>query len=174
MSTITQAAGQIPQTARDNNTMKAQGALHETSNAAATQRTVAHLDHLNMTVADLAESVGWYHRVFGFQTVESGWYEGHPWAIVKAGEAMLCMYERPRHKRPDRETYEAQDVHGVSHFALRVDDVAQWRQTLQHENLRTYWDSPVQWPNSTSWYVRDPSGYEIEVVAWDRNEVTFG
>ena len=34
--------------------------------------TIKHLDHLNLTVNNLAESVAWYARVLGFELVEQG------------------------------------------------------------------------------------------------------
>ena len=29
------------------------------------------------------------------------------------------------------------------------------------------------WPHSTSWYIRDPTGYQIEVVYWHHDEIRF-
>ena len=69
--------------------------------AAATQVGVKHLDHLNMTVTDLAESLDWYRRVLDFEKVEDGLYQGHPWASIRSGDAMLCLYERPDFKRAE-------------------------------------------------------------------------
>jgi catechol 2,3-dioxygenase-like lactoylglutathione lyase family enzyme len=33
---------------------------------------MASLDHLNLTVRNLEESIAWYGRVFGFKKVEGG------------------------------------------------------------------------------------------------------
>ena len=34
--------------------------------------TIKHLDHLNLTAANLEESLQWYRDVFGFEVVEKG------------------------------------------------------------------------------------------------------
>ena len=52
------------------------------------------IDHLNMSVTDLAASIAWYGELFGFSVVERGVLEdGRPWAIIRADDALLAMYE---------------------------------------------------------------------------------
>ena len=132
---------------------------------------VKHLDHLNMSVADLAATTEWYGRVFGFEAVERGVYEGRPWAILKSGEALLCLYEHPERKVPDPEVH---GHHGLSHFGLRITDGADWERTVQREQVEVLYGGPVRWPHSTAWYVADPTGHEIEVACWDSDRVAFG
>jgi lactoylglutathione lyase len=132
--------------------------------------SVKHLDHLNMSVRNLAESVDWYGRVFGFEQVEDGVYEGHPWAILRSGEALLCLYEHPERKEPDPD---AHGHHGLAHFGLRVDDADAWQATVKREGVEVAYGGAVRWPHSTSWYVTDPTGYEIEVACWTGDRVRF-
>ncbi len=125
------------------------------------------LDHLNMSVRDLAESLDWYGRVFGFEKVEDGVYDGAPWAIVRSEGALLCLYEHPERASPDGgDGLAEKGLLGVAHFGLRIDDRAAWEDTLHRENVEVQYGGPVRWPHSTSWYVSDPSGYEIEVALW--------
>lgn len=135
--------------------------------------TIKHLDHLNMSVESFAETAAWYRRVFGFEVVEQGLQEGLPWGVLRAGDALLCVYEHPGRVVPDKARRAAEGLHGVSHFALRITDRAAWQRTLAREGVETYHASPVEWPHSTAWYVRDPSGYEIEVAAWHGDEARF-
>lgn len=128
------------------------------------------LDHLNLSVRNFAESADWYHRVFGFEVVEKGRRGQAPWGILRSGESLLCLYEEPDRERPDA----VGNVHRLYHFALRVRDRRHWEMTLDREKLRTYFDSPVRYPHSTSWYVKDPTGYTIEVALWDGDQVSFG
>jgi len=136
--------------------------------------SVKQLDHLNLSVENFRETVGWYGRVFGFELVEEGVRLGHPWGVLRAGDAMLCIYERPGRRIADMEELDATAHHGLRHFALRITDAGLWLETLEREGLELGWDSPVSYPHSTSWYVRDPSGYEIEVALWNDDQVTFG
>ena len=130
------------------------------------------LDHLNFTVTNLTETVDWYGRVFGFEVVERGVYQGHPWAIVRSGDAMLCLYEHPDRHQPSLK--ELKGLHHFSHFGMRIRDREAWVATIERENLEVKFGGEVDWPNSSSWYVEDPSGYEIEVVFWDEDRISFG
>ena len=131
---------------------------------------VKHLDHVNMSVKDLAESVDWYGRVFGFRKVEGGRYDGRPWAILRAGEALLCLYEHPERGSPDPEEH---GHHGAAHFGLRIDDQDAWEAAVRREKVEVGYGGAFRWPHSTAWYVTDPTGYEIEVALWDDDRVRF-
>jgi catechol 2,3-dioxygenase-like lactoylglutathione lyase family enzyme len=135
---------------------------------------VSGFDHLNLTVRDLAESAAWYGRIFRFAVVEEGLWEGVRWAILRSaggrGDAMLCLYERPEYDGADPDLLGRRRMHGIRHFGLRIEDEAAWRELLRREALDT---EEMGWPNSTSWYVNDPTGYEIEVACWKGGRVRF-
>lgn len=135
---------------------------------------VKHLDHLNLTVRNFAESADWYRRVFGFEIVERGIRQGTPWGILRAGEALLCIYENPNRIFFDAEELERRKFHGVNHFSLRINDETAWLVTVDKEKLELGYGGPVRYGHSTSWYVTDPTGYEIEVVRWDTDVVRHG
>jgi len=135
---------------------------------------VRHLDHLNLSVTDLDASLAWYAAVFEFSPVERGLYEGRPWAIVRAGDALLCLYERPQLERPDNADRCARGLHGVNHFALRITEVAPWEARVARLGLELLYGGRRSWPHSDSWYVADPTGYEIEVTCWRGDQVRFG
>jgi catechol 2,3-dioxygenase-like lactoylglutathione lyase family enzyme len=132
--------------------------------------SVRQLDHLNMSVASFSESADWYRRVFGFEKVEEGVYDGRPWGILRAGDALLCLYEHPERGTPDPEEH---GHHAPAHFGLRIDDREAWEETVRREKVRVEYGGPVRWPHSTAWYVSDPTGYEIEVALWDGDRVRF-
>ncbi|MEM7248359.1 MAG: VOC family protein [Acidobacteriota bacterium] len=134
---------------------------------------VKHLDHLNLTVENLDETIDWYRRVFGFELVERAVRDGEPWGVLRSGEAMLCVYENPGRHVTERTERGRLCIHAVSHFALRITDREAWEETVQREELETFYDSPVDYPHSRSWYVYDPSGYEIEVASWNDDVVRF-
>lgn len=132
---------------------------------------VNRLDHLNMTVESLEESTDWYGRLFGFKKVEEGTRpDGTPWAILRSGEALLCMYERPGAGTP--ETWHS-DRHHINHFGLAIHDRGAWEAVVSAEGIPIRHGGAVRYPHSTSWYVVDPTGYEIEVALWD-DDVRFG
>ena len=131
--------------------------------------TVQHLDHLNLSVADLDESIAWYERVFSFKVVEEDVQDGIRWAIVRSGEALLCLYEHPERRHLDRFELGDEGLHGMAHFGLRITDETEWLDTVEREGLEILYDGVIRWPHSKAWYLKDPTGYEIEVALWDGN-----
>lgn len=130
--------------------------------------TVKQLDHINLTVTNFKETVDWYGRLFGFEVVEQGVINDHPWGVIRCGEAMLCIFERP-----DFTNDLPENVHRVNHFGLRITDRNHWEETIDRENVKVEYGGPVRWPHSTAWYIKDPTGYEIEVALWDNDQVRF-
>ena len=126
-------------------------------------------DHLNLTVNNFEKTKSWYKKIFNFQLVEQGVNsEGLPWGILKSGDQMLVISETPIRKQYDGNKY-----HKINHFSFRIDNQNEWEEILKKYNLETYYQSPVHYPNSTSWYVQDPSGYQIEISIWNNNKVVF-
>ena len=134
---------------------------------------VKHLDHVNLTVRSFEETAAWYARVFGFEVVESGLWRGQPWGVLKAGEAMLCVYEDQERRFVDGDELNESRIHGVNHFALRISDRDRWLETVRREKIDVAYGGVVEWPYSKSWYVQDPTGYEIEVVSWNGEQARF-
>lgn len=134
-------------------------------------KTHVALDHLNLTVRDFSESADWYKRVFGFLLVEEGMDKDGPWGILRSGDFMLCIYESPSRSPLDEK--DRRLFHQIYHFGLRVKDQRAWEETLNSEKLRTYYRSPVEYPYSLSWYIKDPTGYMIEVALWNDDQVSF-
>lgn len=125
------------------------------------------LDHLNMTVQNLNDSIQWYDKVFAFKVVEKSQVGGRNFAVLRSQDAMLCMYEYPELKKPT----ENKQTHKYSHFGLRIKDRKDWEQKLKDSKIKV--DHTWQYPHSYSWYLFDPSGHEIEVVHWQNDEVKF-
>lgn len=140
-----------------------------------TQVGVQHLDHLNLSVADLAETARWYAQVFDFEEVERGIDDdGQPWAILQSGQALLCAYQRPGASFVDRFARKARGEHGIAHFALTLSDRVEFERRVKTLGLRfSYGDGPIRYPASTSFYLVDPTGYPIEVVFWDEGRPRF-
>ncbi len=132
-------------------------------------KQISQLDHVNFTVTNLKESLDWYNKVFNFECVEEGIdKEGNKWAIVKSGDSMLALTEFP-----NRKIYEGREFHQTYHFGLRLADKKEWENTMKEYSLKTFYSSPIVYPNSQSWYVKDPTGNEIDVTVWNKNEIKF-
>lgn len=133
---------------------------------------VKHLDHLNLSVSDLADTEAFYGGLFGFQRVEEGVSDGVPWRILRAGEAMLCLYEHPDYTFVEHGSGTG-PRHGLNHMGLRITDPEAFLARAQEMSVEIRYGGEVSWPHSRAWYVADPTGYEIEVVAWKDDTVRF-
>ena len=135
--------------------------------------SVHQVDHLDLTVRDLEESIAWYSEIFGFHVVERGERPSGPWAIIRSGEALLCIYEAPLRKPPSRYLRDGGERHVVYHFGLRISGRTEWLQTVEKHQLELEFGGEAEYPHSSSWYVADPTGYSIEVVIWNENRIQF-
>lgn len=125
------------------------------------------LDHLNLTVGNLDETIDWYGRVFDFEVVEKDVQDGVPWAVLRAANVMLCVYEYPERAHLGRFGLDEAGLHGMNHFSLRIEDAESWQEVVDRESLDVLYGGIVSWPHSQSWYIEDPTGHEIEVAHWD-------
>ncbi len=120
------------------------------------------LDHINLSVSDLTESIKWYSNAFGFKLVESGInQDGNKWGIVAFDDYMICMTEKPGKAAPDKAPEES--VHQIYHFGIRVSDLEEWQNIINRNQIQINYDGEINYPSSKSWYVSDPTGHEIEV-----------
>jgi len=123
-------------------------------------------------VRDFDETADWYRRVFGFEVVEDKTdAEGTRWGVIRAGDALLCIYEHGELEFADCHEIRKRGLHSICHFALAIDDPESWRKTVERENIEMRFGGEVDWPHSTAWYIYDPTGWAIEVTHWHGSEI---
>lgn len=132
------------------------------------------LDHLNLTVKNLSESIEFYQEIFDFSLVEKGLSGGVDFAILRVRSSMLCLYEfAARTFLGPRELKNAQ-IHGLNHLALSVTDEDEFLRRLKLSKIEIKYGGVVKYPHSSAYYIDDPTGYEIEVVVWNEGQIRFG
>lgn len=130
------------------------------------------LDHINLTVSNLDESIAWYEKIFGFRLVEQGIsIRNIPWGIVALNDSMICMSEHG--SRKSAASSDEEKFHQIYHFGIRVSDQEEWKERVKAFNLKLYYGGVVEYPHSKSWYVHDPNGHEIEVSWAERGRMEF-
>ncbi|MBL7014468.1 MAG: VOC family protein [Candidatus Marinimicrobia bacterium] len=134
---------------------------------------VKGLDHINITVENFNETSTWYGQVFGFKLVEKGIQDDKPWGILKSGDALLCVYEHPGLNPHNPELIHQKGYHAMSHFGLKIDDKSKWLAIIEEQNLNILYGGVIEWPFSSAWYLKDPSGWEIEVALWKNTTIQF-
>ncbi|MES2526730.1 MAG: VOC family protein [Bdellovibrionota bacterium] len=120
------------------------------------------LDHINLTVANINESITWYKNLFGMEFKEGDLNDPQePWAIIGKDDTMICMYENPKLTPFSKEG--VPDMHKIFHFGVRISDKAKWEKIVKDNNIFVYYGGAYVYPRSLSWYIADPSGHKIEV-----------
>ena len=64
--------------------------------------------------------------------------------------------------------------HAIYHFGFRITDKEAWLKIVDENDLELEFGGEVDCPHSKSRYVSAPSGYSIEVVHWNQDQVAFG
>ena len=120
---------------------------------------VKQMDHLNMGVRNIAETEKFYRDLFGFEEKERGiGKDGEPFAIIGAADRVyLCIYEYGDLPRPDDHLF-------IYHFGFHLDDFDLAVKELHERKIELEYGGVVQQGKSRSMYIRDPNGYEIELV----------
>ncbi len=120
---------------------------------------VKQIDHINMRVRNLDQSIEFYQRSFGFQMKEDRRDDPKgPWAIIGLrGVAYLCLYEHPGKRQAERSLR-------INHFGFVIENFDEAMAQLSAAGVEILYGGPLEWAHSRSIYIRDPSGHEIELA----------
>ena len=108
------------------------------------------LDHVNMTVKDLEESVNFYGELFGF--VEKKDQPEQMSKIIGNENIKLCLYEDANLEIGD----------GLNHFGFHVENFQEIVEKCKSMDIAMPY-GVVKWEKSRSVYIVDPNGYEVEL-----------
>ncbi len=121
-----------------------------------------HLDHVAITVSDLARSREWYHDVLGLERrFEDEW--GDVPTMMCAGDTCVAMFPADV---PDAKGVPVRETLSMRHFAFRVD-----RENFERARTRF----PEMGIESSledhglcrSLYITDPDGHQIEITTYE-------
>ncbi len=109
------------------------------------------IDHINMVVKDLDESVRFYSELFGFVVMKEQPEQDS--VIIGDENVKLCIYEGDS----------AGDRNGISHFGIHVSNFDEVLEICKRLSVPVMYDGVLDWEKSRSIYIQDPNGYEIEL-----------
>jgi len=120
-----------------------------------------HLDHVAITVADLARSTRWYCDVMGFEHRFPGRWDGVP-VMLGLGPTLIALFPANGQDLP----LIPEKVIRIAHFALRADRknflMAQVELEAQGIDV-TFQDHDI----SHAIYFYDPDGHQLEITTYD-------
>ena len=109
------------------------------------------MDHVNMTVKNLQKSVEFYKKLFGFEVKKEQPEEDSK--IIGNDNIKLCLYEDPQ-MSPEG---------GIAHFGFNIENFEDIIEKCNSLGVEVLYDGPVKFEKSRSVYIKDPSGYSIEL-----------
>lgn len=115
------------------------------------------MDHVNMNVKNLEQSIQFYKNLFGFEVRKEDNSPNKldvPSKIIGNDSIKLCLYE---------DSQMSPNSGGIAHFGFHIanfDDIIVKCKELHVEIL---YGGPIDFEKSRSVYIKDPSGYDIEL-----------
>lgn len=113
------------------------------------------IDHVNMKVKNLQQSVEFYKNLFGFEVKqeENPNKADAPSKIIGNDKIKLCLYEIPN-MAPEG---------GINHFGFNISNFDMVLDKCDELNVEILYDGTINWEKSRSIYIKDPNGYEVEL-----------
>ena len=114
------------------------------------------MDHVNMNVKNLTQSVEFYKKLFGFEIRKDDNSPNKldaPSKIIGNDSIKLCLYEDPSISTSG----------GIAHFGFHIANFDQIMNKCKELNFEVLYGGPVEFEKSRSVYIKDPSGYDIEL-----------
>ena len=125
------------------------------------------LDHVNIPVIDLEESIAFYQDLFDWRVRWRGKTTfGKPAAHVGDGEQYIGLIQvasddpqLPDYSRP-----------GLNHFGIVVDSLEKARETLAKRGISPH--NEPEYEPGRRFYFFDPNGVEVELIDYDDGSQT--
>ena len=118
-----------------------------------------HLEHINLTVADIERSVDFYRRLLGFRVRWEGeTIDGKPAAHIGDDRHYLALFEGGNGE-PATLDY---DRTGVNHFGFVVEDLAAAKRKLATLGVEPRMEADYE-PGKRLYFL-DPDGVEVELI----------
>ena len=114
------------------------------------------MDHVNMNVLNLEQSVKFYKNLFGFEIRKE---DNSPNKLDAASKIIgndsikLCLYEDPQ----------MSPTGGIAHFGFHIENFDQIIEKCKEHNVEVLYNGPIEFEKSRSIYIKDPNGYDIEL-----------
>jgi catechol 2,3-dioxygenase-like lactoylglutathione lyase family enzyme len=112
------------------------------------------IDHLNMEVISLNKTVEFYSQLFGFTVLKEQPEENSK--IIGNENVKLCLYETG--------DFHGYTKKGFHHFGLHIENFEDVMNKCTEMGIEIFYGGPLKWEKSTSIYIKDPNGYEIELT----------
>lgn len=122
------------------------------------------IDHVEIIVRDLDESIDFYTNVLGFRVKERTKMNAHPLQEIAYLELNDTVVEFMLVEGAAPVSDDAWQI-GLRMMALEVEDMDRVLEYLKSEGIETSW-GPVSFGKSKRAEIKDPNGLRIELRQW--------
>ncbi len=112
------------------------------------------IDHLNLDVKNLDQTVEFYNKLFGFNVLKEQPEENSK--IIGNEHVKLCLYQKNE--------FDHFEKNGFNHFGLHIKNFEDVIKKCTEHDIELYYGGTIEWERSSSIYIKDPNGYEIELA----------
>ncbi len=112
------------------------------------------IDHINLDVTNLAQTVDFYKKLFGFVVLKDQPEENSK--IIGNEFIKLCLYQKDEFRQFRK--------NGFNHFGFHIKNFEEIIQKCAELDIEVFYGGPIEWEFSESIYIKDPNGYEIELA----------
>ncbi len=124
------------------------------------------IEHVNLSVSDLARSTEFYRQLFGFDLRWEGTTsDGRPAAHVGDDAHYVALFQAAQSEKADNDYGRV----GINHFGYVVDDLDAMKKRLA--SLGVTPKAEMDYEPGKRLYFFDPDGIEIELVEYDATAV---
>ena len=117
------------------------------------------IDHINIFVKDLDETIKFYQDLFGFEVKERSVSptNGRHYAIIgKSNRGFLAIYEN--------DDFDSKKRGNINHLGFHIENFSKVLESLKKLKVTLGFGSGIkQYSKSKSIYILDPNGIEIEL-----------
>lgn len=114
------------------------------------------MDHVNMNVKNLEETIKFYQDLFGFEIRKDDNSPNKmdaPSKIIGNDSIKLCLYE----------DHQVIPEGGIAHFGFHIENFDKILDKCKELNVEVLYGGTVEFEKSRSVYIKDPTGYDIEL-----------
>ena len=112
------------------------------------------IDHLNLDVKNLDQTVEFYKKLFGFNVLKEQPEENSK--IIGNEHVKLCLYQKNE--------FDHFEKNGFNHFGFHIKNFEDVIKKCTEHDIELYYGGTIEWERSSSIYIKDPNGYEIELA----------
>lgn len=121
------------------------------------------IDHINRYVANVGDSIKFYQEVINYKLIDQGTKaNGKQYAILRGDNHELFISEKEAYKENEEDNFR--------HLGYQVENIDTLLSDLINKGYLDKDEKPIIKRYSRQIYIKDPDGFEIDLIQWTDKE----